>query len=31
MVPDANHFVQHDAPDLVNGTIRSWLDLHPVK
>lgn len=31
MVPDANHFVQHDAADLVNGTIRSWLDLHPVK
>jgi pimeloyl-ACP methyl ester carboxylesterase len=31
MVPDANHFVQHDAPDLVNGTIRSWLDLHPTK
>lgn len=31
MVPDANHFVQHDAPKLVNGTIRSWLDLHPVQ
>ena len=31
MVPDANHFVQADAPVLVNGTIRSWLDLHPVK
>jgi epoxide hydrolase 4 len=31
MVPDANHFVQADAPELVNGTIRSWLDLHPVK
>ncbi|HVY89189.1 MAG TPA: alpha/beta hydrolase [Hyphomonadaceae bacterium] len=31
MVPDANHFVQHDAPELVNGTIRAWLDLHPVK
>jgi epoxide hydrolase 4 len=31
MVPDANHFVQQDAADLVNGTIRSWLDLHPVK
>jgi pimeloyl-ACP methyl ester carboxylesterase len=30
MAPDANHFVQHDAADLVNGTIRSWLDLHPV-
>ena len=31
MVPDANHFVQHDAAKLVNGTIRSWLDLHPVQ
>jgi epoxide hydrolase 4 len=31
MAPDANHFVQHDAAELVNGTIRSWLDLHPVK
>ncbi len=31
MAPDANHFVQHDAPDLVNGTIRNWLDLHPTK
>lgn len=31
MVPNANHFVQHDAPDLVDGTIRAWLDLHPVK
>ena len=31
MVPDANHFVQHDSPVLVNGTIRAWLDLHPVK
>jgi pimeloyl-ACP methyl ester carboxylesterase len=31
MVPDANHFVQHDAAALVNGTIRSWLDLRPVK
>jgi epoxide hydrolase 4 len=26
MVPTANHFVQQDAADLVNGTIRSWLD-----
>jgi len=26
MIPDANHFVQHDAADLVNKTIRSWLD-----
>jgi len=31
MVPDAGHFVQHDAATLVNGTIRAWLDLHPVK
>jgi epoxide hydrolase 4 len=31
MVPNAGHFVQHDAPDLVNGTIRSWLDLHRAK
>jgi len=27
MAPDAGHFVQQDAPDLVNGTIRGWLDL----
>ncbi len=27
MVPDAGHFVQHDAADLVNATIRSWLDI----
>jgi pimeloyl-ACP methyl ester carboxylesterase len=26
MVPDAGHFVQHDAADLVNATIRNWLD-----
>jgi pimeloyl-ACP methyl ester carboxylesterase len=26
MVPDAGHFVQHDAAKLVNVTIRSWLD-----
>jgi epoxide hydrolase 4 len=26
MVPDANHFVQHDAAGLVNKTIRGWLD-----
>lgn len=31
MAPDANHFVQHDAAALVNGTIRSWLDLRPVR
>ncbi len=31
MVPDAGHFVQHDAETLVNAQIRSWLDLHPVK
>jgi epoxide hydrolase 4 len=27
MIPDAGHFVQQDAADLVNGTIRNWLDL----
>ncbi len=27
MVPDAGHFVQHDAADLVNQTIRNWLDM----
>jgi pimeloyl-ACP methyl ester carboxylesterase len=27
MVPDAGHFVQQDAPDLVNGTMRNRLDL----
>ncbi|MGD2132019.1 MAG: alpha/beta hydrolase [Maricaulaceae bacterium] len=26
MIPDAGHFVQHDAADLVNATIRDWLD-----
>lgn len=26
-VPGAGHFVHHDAPDVVNGAIRSWLDL----
>ena len=31
MAPDAGHFVQHDAADLVNGSVRAWLDLHPVK
>jgi pimeloyl-ACP methyl ester carboxylesterase len=31
MVPDAGHFVQFDAPELVNGTIRSWLDMHRAK
>ena len=29
-VPGADHFVQQDAPDLVNRTIQSWLALHPV-
>lgn len=28
-IPGAGHFVHHDRPDIVNGTIRSWLDLHP--
>ena len=31
MVPDAGHFVQFDAPELVNGTIRNWLDIHRAK
>ena len=31
MAPNAGHFVQHDASELVDGTIRAWLDLHPVK
>jgi pimeloyl-ACP methyl ester carboxylesterase len=26
MIPNAGHFVQFDAPDLVNTTIRNWLD-----
>jgi pimeloyl-ACP methyl ester carboxylesterase len=31
MVPDAGHFVQHDAATLVNTTIRNWLDVHRSK
>jgi len=31
MVPDAGHFVQHDAAPLVNSTIRNWLDAHRPK
>lgn len=27
MIPDAGHFVQHDAADLVNETIDEWLEL----
>jgi pimeloyl-ACP methyl ester carboxylesterase len=27
MIPSAGHFVHHDAPQLVLGTIRQWLDL----
>lgn len=27
MIPTAGHFVQHEAADLVNKSIRSWLDL----
>ena len=26
MIPDAGHNVHHDAPELVNRTIRDWLD-----
>lgn len=29
MVPDAGHFVQHDAAKLVNVAIRNWLNAHP--
>lgn len=25
-IPDANHFVQNDAPEKVNGIMRQWLD-----
>jgi pimeloyl-ACP methyl ester carboxylesterase len=31
MVPNAGHFVQHDAAPLVNSTIRNWLDMHRAK
>jgi pimeloyl-ACP methyl ester carboxylesterase len=31
MVPDAGHFVQHDAAPLVNSVIRNWLDMHRPK
>jgi pimeloyl-ACP methyl ester carboxylesterase len=31
MIPDAAHFVQHDAEAQVNAGIRSWLDLYPVQ
>ncbi len=31
MVPGAGHFVQNDAPELVNSTIRSWLDMRRKK
>ena len=27
MIPTAGHFVQHDAADLVDRSIRSWLDM----
>jgi pimeloyl-ACP methyl ester carboxylesterase len=28
MIPDAGHFIQQDAADLVNAEVRSWLDIH---
>ncbi|MEZ5937324.1 MAG: alpha/beta hydrolase [Hyphomonadaceae bacterium] len=28
MIPHAGHFVQHDAAELVDTTIRNWLDAH---
>ena len=31
MVPGAGHFVQADAPELVNRTIKDWLAARPVK
>jgi pimeloyl-ACP methyl ester carboxylesterase len=31
MIPTAAHFVQHDAKDLVNASIRSWLDMRKPK
>jgi pimeloyl-ACP methyl ester carboxylesterase len=31
MVPNAGHFVQFDAADLVNATIRNWLDVRRKK
>lgn len=31
MIPGAGHFVQNDAPAMVNGTIRSWLDMRRKK
>jgi pimeloyl-ACP methyl ester carboxylesterase len=30
MLPSAGHFVQADAPALVNGTIHDWLNRRPV-
>jgi pimeloyl-ACP methyl ester carboxylesterase len=26
MIPGAGHFVQHDAQDLVDRTVKDWLD-----
>ncbi|RYG36907.1 MAG: alpha/beta hydrolase [Burkholderiales bacterium] len=31
MAPNAGHFVQNDAAELVNGTIRNWLDMRRKK
>jgi pimeloyl-ACP methyl ester carboxylesterase len=28
MLPDAGHFIQQDAADLVGAQVRSWLDIH---
>jgi pimeloyl-ACP methyl ester carboxylesterase len=30
-VPNAGHWVQDDAADLVTSTMKSWLALHPVQ
>jgi pimeloyl-ACP methyl ester carboxylesterase len=31
MIPEAGHFLQHDAAPLVNRTIHDWLNARPVK
>lgn len=31
MIPEAGHFLQHDATPLVNRTIHDWLNARPVK
>ena len=31
MVPKAGHFVQADAPELVNRAIKDWLAVRPIR